>query len=833
MEKDLKDKKELQQLRRKVNSLASTVSKLKKYEQLYTVAVDSAPIGMITLTIDGQISKVNKAFCQMLGYTKKELLTFNISQITHNDDLQIGLDVIRKLQSGKAKNATFEKRYIHKKGHAINVQLSTALLSDELLEPKNLFTQVIDISLQKEYEANIIKSEYKYKSLVDSVRDIIIVIQDDVIKFANQRAVELYGAPLNKIINQPLLKFVHPESVKMVTQRYADWRNGKKVSNDFRLKLINSKKEKVKCDVCSSTIIYEGKPSELVIFHDVTNIIVAEEALYQSKARYRDLVEKAGIAIVIDDKHGNVVYFNEQFSKLFGYSNSEIQNQNIRKFIFPDDIEKVMGYHSSRMLGKKLPKRYVFRGIKKDGKKIYLEIDANQLTKGKSVIGTRSYLWDVTERKISEGLQSEQDQIFNLLTTKTLDAIWTTDLEFNMTYVNTAIFNFLGYTPDEFLGLKPTVYTPPEGMKALQSAAEQLFTKEQKGEIGQIKFELQQIRKDGTLIDVEITANLYHDAKGKLLGFQGRSIDITKRKLAEKALKQKTLELSKYYEDSEVQRVATISVLADLNSTTKKLQEEINVRKKSEDDLKNYRNHLEELVSLRTAKLEEANKELEAFSYSVSHDLRAPLRAIDGFTRILIEDYASKLDKEGNRLGAIIQRNAQKMGHLIDDLLAFSRLGRATMTITKIDMTKIVNNIYQEAINEEERKRIKFSITDLPQIKADAKMMRQVWVNLISNAIKFTSNRKQAIITITSKEEKDQLTFCIKDNGAGFDMKYGDKLFGVFQRLHGENQFEGTGVGLALIQRIIKRYDGDVWAEGKVDKGASFYFSLPKIKKAK
>ncbi|NQV17283.1 MAG: PAS domain S-box protein, partial [Armatimonadetes bacterium] len=287
-------------------------------------------------------------------------------------------------------------------------------------------------------------------------------------------------------------------------------------------------------------------------------------------------------------------------------------------------------------------------------------------------------------------------------------------------------------------------------------------------------------------------------------------------------------------------------------------ERDITERKQAEEDLKKYREHLEELVKERTVKLEKSqqslallladvnesraeldisniklatsNKELEAFSYSVSHDLRAPLRAIDGFTRILLQDYVDKLDDEGKRLGTVIRKNSQKMGKLIDDLLAFSRLGRASMNFSRIDMKNMAKAIYHEATNPDERKRINFSTADLPDANGDPNMFRQVWLNLISNAIKFSSNRPQTVISVTCREEEDKLNYCISDNGAGFDMKYKDKLFGVFQRLHNERDFPGTGVGLALVQRIIHRHNGKVWAEGEVDKGASFYFSLPKKK---
>lgn len=248
---------------------------------------------------------------------------------------------------------------------------------------------------------------------------------------------------------------------------------------------------------------------------------------------------------------------------------------------------------------------------------------------------------------------------------------------------------------------------------------------------------------------------------------------------------------------------------------------DITERKRAEEELIKHRKHLEELVKERTT-------ELEAFAYSVSHDLRGPLRAIIGFTRILMEDYVEKLDAEGKRLGGIIQQNTKKMGQLIDDLLAFSRAGRASMSFSEIDMKEMANAIYHEATNAEVRKRITFTIADLSKAEGDTNMMRQVWMNFISNAIKFSAHRKQAVISVSCQEEENKLIYYIKDNGAGFNMKYKDKLFGVFQRLHSEKEFEGTGVGLALVQRIIYRHNGEVWANGEVDNGAAFYFSLPK-----
>ncbi|HSL44773.1 MAG TPA: PAS domain S-box protein [Anaerolineales bacterium] len=254
------------------------------------------------------------------------------------------------------------------------------------------------------------------------------------------------------------------------------------------------------------------------------------------------------------------------------------------------------------------------------------------------------------------------------------------------------------------------------------------------------------------------------------------------------------------------------------------ISHDITERKQAEQAIRQLNADLEQKAS----QLQAANKELEAFSYSVSHDLRAPLRAIDGYTRILVEDYEEKLDAEGKRICGVISTEARRMGQLIDDLLAFSRLGRKEMFTSRIDMKALAESVFDELVKDQDRSRIDFQVAKLPGTKGDLSLMNQVWVNLLSNALKFTSKKERAVIEVGSKQSKDENIYYVRDNGAGFDMEYANKLFGVFQRLHGESEFEGTGVGLAIVQRIIRRHGGRVWAEGEVEKGATFYFALPR-----
>jgi PAS domain S-box-containing protein len=368
-------------------------------------------------------------------------------------------------------------------------------------------------------------------------------------------------------------------------------------------------------------------------------------------------------------------------------------------------------------------------------------------------------------------LQESQKEYRRIIETAH-EGIWVTNAEYKTTFVNPRLAEMLGYTTEELLVLPPLALIDPDN----QSTAMMNRERRQQGIKEQYEFKLR--RKDGSDLWALISTTPLLDDKGQYVGVLAMLADITDRKLAE-------------------------------------------------DSLLNLNAELENRVIERTTQLEHANRELEAFSYSVSHDLRTPLRAIDGFSQALLEDYNEQLDADGQSYLKRVRAASQRMAELIDDLLNLSRVSRYEMREEMVDLSLMAQQIVDSLRKAEGEREVKFSLTDNLKATGDPHLLRIALENLLGNAWKFTQKQEDAQIEFGSTgQENGHTAYFIRDNGAGFDMTYVSKLFGAFQRLHAANDFPGTGIGLATVQRIIHRHGGEIWAEGAVDQGATFYFSL-------
>jgi PAS domain S-box-containing protein len=506
----------------------------------------------------------------------------------------------------------------------------------------------------------------------------------------------------------------------------------------------------------------------------------SEQAVRDSGVSYRRLFEAAKDGILIlDIDTGRITDVNPFLVELLGFSHSEILGKTVGELSPFKDIEC-----NQAMLERLQTTGFVrYEDLPlqaRDGRRMAVEFVSNVYQDGaKKVI--QCNIRDITARKEAEMASHRLAAIVE----SSDDAIIGKDLRGIVTSWNAGAEREFGYAASEMIGQSIARLIPPERQ---QEEVKIL------GQIGQGKsvrhFETVRLRKDGSTFDVSVTVSAIKDSAGKIVG-------------------------------------------------ASKVVRDITIRKKAEETIHRLNAELEQRVIQRTAQLEATNDELEAFSYSVSHDLRAPIRAMDGFAQAVLEDYGPQLPEEGQRYLQTIREGAQRMGALIDDLLTFSRLSRLPLNRRAVDTAELVRSAIQELKSPREGREIDIRVGELPSCYGDPALLKQVWLNLLSNAFKYTRQREPAVIEVgymrepvsvpengETRKQKDENVYFVHDNGTGFDMRYAGKLFGVFQRLHRAEEFEGTGVGLAIVDRIIHRHGGRIWAEAAVDRGATFYFTL-------
>lgn len=506
--------------------------------------------------------------------------------------------------------------------------------------------------------------------------------------------------------------------------------------------------------------------------------------LDQSHRRAQSLLrfafEDAPVGIAMTDGAGRFLRVNRALCRMLGRSQGELLTMAYEQIVHPDDRAAELE-HLQRILAGDVP-RYEAeqRYVRADGA-VRVGMLAVSLATGpqdeqyldpdqqpRCVI---RYISDITELGGSEvGLRDSERRFFQFAEHLPL-GVMVLDATGAPAYGNRALMEIFGRSS---LPEATQVVSLAEAYGAYLAGTDQLYPLERlpmsrvfRGERDAWIDDMEIHRPDGSVVPIEGWANPILDKQGNLTYVIGALRDITERRQAEKALRE------------------------------------------------------------RTAELEAANKELDSFSYSVSHDLRRPLRAIDGFSRILLEDHAASLSDEAGRYLGLVRDSAQRMGQLVDDLLAFSRLARQPLKAQVLAPDELVRQVLEELGSEQVGRAVEVSIGDLPPCWGDASLLRQVFINLLSNALKFTRHREVAFIEVDWHEGGDgKPVIFVKDNGAGFDMAYVDKLFGVFKRLHRQDDFEGTGVGLAIVKRIVERHGGRIWAEAELDRGAVFSFTL-------
>jgi PAS domain S-box-containing protein len=498
------------------------------------------------------------------------------------------------------------------------------------------------------------------------------------------------------------------------------------------------------------------------------------DELEVSRSNLDSILSSMYDAVIIHDFSGNIFYCNKRALELFNIDEHEITNYSIA-----DISSKSMNIENLPTIWKEVEMHKAqtidWTALQiGTNKEFPVQVSINRINwEGTSSLV--AVVRDITERKLAEEALFEGQQVFRTLVENSPDIIARYDRNCKRTYINPVYLKVANISPQELLSTSPVQRSP--------------------------------LPSDSALILQDLLRKVLDNGVAE-------AIDVIWRKTDNLDYWYNIYAFPEFDRDGKVMSVMTVS-------------RDITERKRAEEEIRRFNHELEQRVAERTAQLEVTNKELEAFAYSVSHDLRAPLRHIDGFIELLKKGIATNLDEEGRHYMKAISDSAKRMGALIDDLLSFSRMGRNEMSKMQVDIEKLVQEVIREFNPEAEGRNINWQISALPTVTGDKAMLRIVFVNLISNALKFTRKRGPAEIEIGFTKDKETGTVIfVRDNGVGFDQNYASKLFGVFQRLHRADEFEGTGIGLANVRRIIARHGGRTWAEGEIEKGATFYFSI-------
>lgn len=744
---------------------------------------DNAAIGKAILSPRGQWLEVNAAFCGIVGYSREELLKMTFQEITHSEDLYAHLARNEKLLHGRIHTFQLEERYYHKEGGSVWVLLTSTLIREDDGDPKYLVSEMQDITRTKQLERALRDQEEHYGVALESAETGTWELDLDTGQEVwSEHLHDLYGVSPEKVETSydTWLSYVHPEDRERMDRSTHELIESRSPSfrNEFR---IHHPERGVRWMLTKGRIFYSDANVPLRMVGTVVDI--SDRKRYEAeKERLANhnyaLLNSTGEGIYGIDAEGHCTFINRAAAKMLGYEMDEVLGVDMHETIhhsradgspYPKSECPIYGA-VERNVGVRIDNDVLWR---KDGTALTVDYSSYPIIEEGVVTGSVVTFLDVSERKEAEQALAESEERYRRVYENAAVGVVQATTDGKVIDANERFCEFLGYRRDELLSLTIEGITHPDDIDVGGWQVDALL----QGEIPLYKVDKRYVRKDASVIWVHLSVSLIRTNEGAPHYFIGVVEDVTAQREAERVLQELT-------------------------------------------------ESLEQLVEERTRELKASNRELEAFAYSVSHDLRAPLRSIDGFSRMMLEEYADRLDATSMRYLERIRTGARRMGDLINDLLELSRFSSVALKPKVVNLSEVAASVVASLREGELERVVEFDIEEGLKAMGDPRLLRLVLENLLGNAWKFTRHSKNARIAFESETQAGDTVYVVRDNGAGFAMDHVDRLFVPFQRLHPATEYEGSGVGLATVQRIVHRHGGRIWAEAEVGKGANFYFSL-------